>query len=257
MEHFDDIDLKRLADILFKHIAFIIAFTLIVGVGAFVYSEAVIAPEYESAITMYVINDSEVTLQKTYASDIQASQMLVDTYKVIVKSDTVLNKVSQKLEEKGLEGYTAEGLRQGITANAVEETEIFEVKVKADDPKTSYVIANVIADVAPDIIRDFVEASSVKIIDYAVEGNQVSPNVQKNMMLGLLIGLFLSCIFIILREVFDTRIKTDDELEQWFSYPMLAVIPDISSSQNRKTSGYYYRKHGTELYKTEMKEGGK
>ena len=129
MEHFDDIDLKRLADILFKHIAFIIAFTLIVGVGAFVYSEAVIAPEYESAITMYVINDSEVTLQKTYASDIQASQMLVDTYKVIVKSDTVLNKVSQKLEEKGLEGYTAEGLRQGITANAVEETEIFEVKV--------------------------------------------------------------------------------------------------------------------------------
>ncbi len=261
MEHFDDISLKRLMEILFKHISLILAVTLIAGVFAFVYSEAVLEPEYESSVTMYVINDSEHTVQKTYTSDIQASQMLVDTYKVIIKSDTVLNEVSKKLVEKGIDGYNASGLRQGITANAVDATEIFEVKVKSTDPETSYVIANVIADVAPDVIKDFVEASSVKIIDYALEGKQVSPNVQKNMMLGLLIGLFLSCLFVVLREIFDTRIKSEDELEQWFQYPLLAVIPDISASQGRKTSGYYYRKRGSEIYDYEKKEvagnGGK
>ncbi len=253
MEHFDDISLKRLAEILFKRISFIIAFTLVAGIFAFVYSEVVLVPKYESKVTMYVINEIESTSQKTFSSDIQTSKMLVDTYKVIIKSDTVLNEVSKKLAEKGVSGYNAEGLRSGITADAVDSTEIFEVKVKSTDPKDSYIIANVIADVAPDVIKDFVEASSVKIIDYALIGEKVSPNVQRNMVFGLLIGLFLSCLFVVLRELFDTRIKSEDELEQWFGYPMLAVIPDISDSQNRRTSGYYYRKHNSDLYEYSRK----
>ncbi len=256
MEQFEEINLKRLMDIIFKRISFIIAFTLIAGILAFVYSEVVLSPEYESAVTMYVINEKESTSQKTYSTDLQTSKMLVDTYKVIVKSDTVLNEVCRKLADKGMTGYTAERLRGGITASAVDETEIFEVKVRTTDPKGSHLIANVIADVAPNVIKDFVEASSVKIIDYALYGEKVYPNVQKNMILGLLIGLFLSCLFVILKEIFDTRIKSEDDLEQWFEYPMLAVIPDISASQNKRTSGYY-RRYGDDMYEYEMKEVAK
>lgn len=257
MEHFDDISLKRLADILLRRIGFIVAFTLLAGIFSFVYSEIMIAPEYESSVTIYVNNESENTMQKTLGSDIQASQMLVDTYIVIIKSDTVLNEVSRKLAENGLYGYNAEGLRSGINANAVDSTEIFEVKVKSNDPKSSYIIANVLADVAPDIIKDFVEASSVKIIDYALIGKKVSPNVQRNMVLGLLIGLFLSCLFVVMREIFDTRIKTEDELEQWFKLPILGVVPDIAGSQGRRSSGYYSYKRGTAAYEYNKKGAGK
>ncbi len=239
MEQFDDINLKRLADILLRKVGFIVAFTLLAGIFAFVYSEIMISPKYESSVTMYVNNESESTMQKTLGSDIQASQMLVDTYIVIIKSDTVLNEVNSKLIEEGLYSYNAESLRRAITANAVDSTEIFEVKVKSNDPKHAYIIANVIADVAPDIIKDFVEASSVKIIDYALIGEKVSPNVQRNMIFGLLIGLFLGCLIVVLREIFDTRIKTEDELEQWFKLPILGVVPDISESAAKRTNGYY------------------
>ncbi len=247
MEHFDDISLKRLAEILFKHISFIIAFTLFAGILSFVYSEVVLVPQYQSSVTMYVINEKESNNQKTFSSDIQTAKLLVDTYKVIIKSDTVLKEVSKKLAEKGLT-YSADALRGGITANAVDSTEIFEVKVKCTDPKDAYTIANVIADVAPAVIKDFVEASSVKIIDYAVKGKQVSPNVQRNMIFGLLIGLFLSCLFVVLRELFDTRIKSEDALEQWFEYPILAVIPEISDSLYRKSNTYYAKNHSKNLY---------
>ncbi len=257
MEQFDDINLRQLTDLLLRKIGLIIAITLLAGILAFVYSEIMISPEYESSVTMYVNNESESTMQKTLGSDIQASQMLVDTYIVIIKSDTVLNEVSKKLTEKELYGYTAEGLRNGITANAVDATEIFEVKVKSEDPKHAYIIANVIADVAPDIIKDFVEASSVKIIDYALIGEKVSPNVQRNMILGLLIGFFLSCLFVILREIFDTRIKTEDELEQWFKLPILGVVPDIADSQVKKTGGYYSYKRGTGAYEYSRKGADK
>lgn len=244
MEQFEDISLKRLTEILLRKVGFIVAVTFLAGVFAFVYSEIMIVPEYESSVTLLVNNETENTISKTYTSDIQASQMLVDTYIVIIKSDTVLNQVCQKLTEHGINDYDAERLRNSITASAVDATEIFEIKVRGTDEKNTYTIANVIADVAPDIIKDFVEASSVKVVDYAVLGERVSPNIQKNMIFGLIIGLFLSCLFVVLREIFDMRIKTEDELEQWFKIPILGVVPDIAETPSRRAGYYSYRRSG-------------
>lgn len=260
MEQFEDISLKRLAEILIKKIGFIVAATLITGVLAFIYSEMMIVPEYESSVSLYVNNETETTVNKTLGSDIQASQMLVDTYIVIIKSDTVLNQVSQKLIEKGIMGYDAETLRGSIAASAVDATEIFEVTVRDTEPMNTYTIANTIADVAPPIIQDFVEASSVKVIDYAVVGERVSPNIQKNMILGLIFGFLLSCLFVVLKEIFDMRIKDEDELEQWFKIPILGVIPDISNSQVKRQGYYSYRRDGqqyTYQQKGVKNDGGK
>lgn len=252
MEQFEDISLKRLAEILLKRIGFIVAATLIAGVLAFVYSEIMIVPEYESSVSLYVNNETESNVNKILGSDIQASQMLVDTYIVIIKSDTVLNQVSAKLLEKGIIGYDADALRESITASAVDTTEIFEVTVRDTDPMNTYTIANTIADVAPPIIQDFVEASSVKVIDYAIVGERVSPNIQANMLRGLIFGFLLSCLFVILKEIFDMRVKDEDELEQWFKVPILGVIPDITNSQTKR-QGYYSYRRGGKAYTYEQK----
>lgn len=263
MEQFEELNLRRLAEIIFKHIGMIIAVTLIAGILAFVYSETMIVPEYESAVSIYVNNEKSGESTKILSSDITASQMLVDTYVVIVKSDTVLNQVSDRLYDEGITGYNANILRDKITAESVDQTEIFQINVRDTDPKNTYMIANIIAEVCPEVIKDFVEASSVKVIDYAVMGVRVAPNIQNNMLLGLAMGLFLSCAFVVLREIFDMRIKTEDELEQWFKLPILGVVPDITSSQQVKRSGYYsyqaYRRSSgeNENKKEEKGNGGK
>ena len=253
MEQFEEISLKRLTEILMASISFIVVITLLVGIIAFVYSETMIVPEYESSVTMYVNNESGKNSDKILGTDITASQMLVDTYIVIIKSDTVLNKVVEQLEGQGITGYTAKSVREKLTASATNETEIFQVTIRDTNPMHTYAIANVIADVAPPIIKDFVEASSVKVIDYAVEGIRVSPNIQKNTILGLLLGFLLSCGFVILREMFDMRVKTEDELEKWFGLPILGIVPDIGNPQNKK-SGYYYYKRGSRNYEYRREE---
>lgn len=241
MEQFEEISLKRLAEMLLSKISLIIAVTLIFGVAAFVYSETMVVPEYASSATLYVSNERGTSMNKTLGSDITASQMLVDTYVVIIKSDTVLNQVCDVLSEHGVTGYTADALRGSITASAIDETEVFKVTVKDTDPHNSYLIANVIADLAPSIIHDFIEASTVKVVDYAVEGEKVSPNIQNNTLLGLLLGLFLSCGFVVLRELFDMRVKNEEELGKWFNLPVLGVVPDINNPRSRRTNYYYYR----------------
>lgn len=262
MEQFEELNLKRLAEIIFKNIGMIIAVTLIAGILAFVYSETMIVPEYESAVSIYVNNEKSGASNKILSSDITASQMLVDAYVVIVKSDTALNQVCDRLNDEGITGYNANILRTKITASSVDNTEIFKINVRDTDPENTYMIANIIAEVCPEVIKDFVEASSVKVIDYAVMGVRVAPNIQNNMLLGLAVGLFLSCAFVVLKEIFDMRIKTEDELEQWFKLPILGVIPDITSSQQVKRSGYYsyqsYRRNSEtyEKKKEEEKDNG-
>ncbi len=258
MEQFEELNLKRLVEIIFKNIGAIVAVTLIAGILAFVYSETMIVPEYESAVSIYVNNKKMEDRQQILSSDIAASQMLVDTYVVIVKSDTVLNEVAARLEEEGIPGYYAALLRSKIDASSVDNTEIFEITVRDTNPEHTYTIANTIADVAPEIIKDFVEASSVKVVDYAVRGIRVAPNIQNNMILGLALGLFLSCAFVVLKEIFDMRIKTEEELEQWFKLPILGVVPDISTSSQTKRSGYYsYRRSSRAYeYRREAKENG-
>ena len=252
-QQFEEISFKRLTEILMQSISMIVAVTIIVGIIAFVYSETMVVPEYESTVSLYVNNESGKNTDKILGTDITASQMLVDTYIIIIKSNTVLNEVCEKLEEQGIEGYDAESLAKKINASATNETEIFAVTVRDTNPKHTYMIANIIADVAPPIIKDFVEASSVKVIDYAKEGKRVSPNIQRNTILGLLIGLILSCGFVVLREMFDMRIKTEDDLTKMLELPILGIIPDINDPQNRK-SGYYYYKRGSRNYEYRKEE---
>lgn len=253
MEQFGEINLKRLMEIFMASISLIVVVTLVVGVLAFVYSETMIVPEYESSVTLLVNNDDGQRIDKVLGADLTASQMLVDTYIIIIKSDTVLNMVSQELVNRGIKGYSAEKLRQSLSASAKDETEIFTVTITGVDPEHTYTIANVIADVAPPIIKDFVEASSVRVVDYAIKGKRVSPNIQKNTILGLLVGLLLSCGFVLLRELFDMRVKTEEDLTRWFDLPILGVVPDIEHPHSGK-GGYYYYRRGTRQYEYRKEE---
>ena len=226
MEQFETINFKHILKVLFSKLGYIIAVTLIVGILSFVYSETMISPQYESKISMYVNNESHKSVNKVLGSDITASQMLVDTYIVMLKSNTVLNEVSNILDESGIKGLDAEKLRGCITAKAMDETEVFEIKVKGSDPEQTYIIANVIADVAPKLIQTFVEASSIKVVDYASKGECVSPDVKKNTGLGLIIGFAFACLLVLIIDLFDTRIKYEEQLKAW-PLPVLGCIPNL------------------------------
>lgn len=54
----------------------------------------------------------------------------------------------------------------------------------------------------------------------------------KHIILGMLAGLFLSCLFITLQYLLDGTLKTRDELEIMYSLPMLAAICRKGSKKN-------------------------
>lgn len=228
----EQIDIKRLIEIVLDRIVSIVVITLIFGLMAFALSEYFITPKYESEITMYVNNkrasvDNSMET-KMLTSDITASQLLVPTYIEMLKSDNVLQEVSEVVEDKTGKKFTILEIKKMLEAKAVDDTEIICVSIQDSNAAIAKEIANTIAEVAPVKIQEFIELSDVRIIDTAkISKTPVFPNVRNNTILGALLGMVLSISFILLRELFDVRVKSADDLIARFNYPVLGTIPEI------------------------------
>ena len=253
----EQIDIRRMAQIVFDHILSIAVITLLCGMASFAISNYFVTPNYASSITMYVNNyrgGSIADLEsRTLTSDITASQQLVPTYIAMITSDNILQAVADRYNDTTGQLYNIGRLKSMITAQAINNTEILKVTVKMPDAAGAQELANIIASVAPGKIQEFVEKSDVRIIDTAqISTNPVSPNVKLNTILGGLFGMIVSVAFILLRELFDVRVRTGDDLVQRFSYPVLGTIPEIFVSYDSESSA-----NGGDTYEAESKNNGK
>lgn len=215
-----------------------------VGAGAIalIITEQCITPMYTASVTIYVNNARGEQIGEYISStDLSTAQKLVSTYTIMIKSDTVLEKVA---EASGLD-ITASQIRSAMSAEQVNSTEVFVVKITHPVPAIAAQLANAVAEVAPGEIENFVVGSSTRIIDYAkVPTYPTSPNRNRNMMLGSLMGFALSMLYITLRFMLDVRIKSEEDLNLLFELPVLAQIPSFSSGKSKRSNGYGYDDSG-------------
>lgn len=199
----------------------------ILGAGvAFAYSAYYLTPLYDSSISLYVNNrmdrgDSEYVS----TSDMSASRSLVSTYITISRSDRVLTRVSEALDNQFSTAY----LKSVVSAKQQGQTELFTVTVTTTDPQRSSLIANAIADVFPSVLSDIVEGSSAKVIDYGkVPTKKSFPDNTKNTLIGLLIGFVIAGIIVLINFVTDVRVMDEEDLSAICDYPLLGQIPDFT-----------------------------
>ena len=238
----EKIDIKQMVEIVLDRIVSIVVITLIFGLISFALSKYFLTPKYASSITMYVNNrrnvaESDVMETRILSGDITASQMLVPTYIEMIKSDNVLREVADQVEDRTKKKFSAGKIRAMMTVEAVSDTEIIKVSIRTTDPGVAREIADTIARVAPKKIQKFIELSKVQIIDEAkISSTPVSPNIRMNTIIGALLGFVLSISFILLKELFDVRVKSVDDLVNRFDYPVLGTIPEIFISYDESYS---------------------
>ena len=241
-----EIDLQKLLLAFLRKWWLIVAAGILGGVIALYYTANFVTPLYQAKVTIYVNNiKSSQQLESISSSNLSTSQRLVNTYVNIIKSDTVLEKVA---EASGLD-ITAGRIRSVMSADQVDDTEMFNVIITHADPALAAQIANAVAEVAPGEIGTFVEGSSAKIVDYAkVPSAPSSPNTRRNCMMGILVGIVVALAYVTIRFLLDVRIKDEEDLNMLFDLPVLAQIPAFipEGSKRGRTSGYGYGSHSAE-----------
>jgi len=234
-----EIDLMGILNMIKRRLLWIVLSAAVCAVAVWGLSKYCIAARYTATVTMYVYSDaSRVSLPASTASitssELTASQTLVDTYIVILKSDTVLEKIRNALN---LDCSVAD-LESKISAHSVNNTEVFSVSVEDTDPKLAQEIANKVAEIAPAEIVRVVKAGGVEIIDYAGFPAESSfPNVKQNVVIGLAIGTVLSFLLFLVIELFNTKIRCEEDISTNFEIAVLGYIPQLAETGPKAEKG--------------------
>ena len=64
------------------------------------------------------------------------------------------------------------------------------------------------------------------------ESSPISPNRQLNMLVGVVLGLFISVVVVFLLENLDVSISTIEDIEDFMKLPVLGIIPNILSEKH-------------------------
>lgn len=239
-----EINIGEIIRLFIKNIKIIIPSIVLFGLSFFIVSYFFISPKYVSSIYLYVNNKESEYSQALNINDINASQKLVNTYIVILKNDEVLKKVGNRLLEEynkdDLNNYlglsqvngkyilSTNSLRSVLTMGAVDNTEVLKIQAETKNPELSASICQIIADEAPSVLKRIVKAGSVEVIGTAeVSYQKSSPNNKKNGIIGALLGLFLSVLFVVLRYALDRTVKGEEDLKNILDIPVLGEIPDL------------------------------
>ena len=231
------IDLKQVFTLLLRRSPVIVAFMLVFGIAAFIYSNFFATPIYQATASFHVNNQQGLSSSiKVQGADITTARMLVNSYINMIHTDLVMDEVANAANASGI-GYTPNQIKRMVAATDMdEEAPLFMIAVNNPDPEVAQLIANIIADVAPGLIQGIVKGSEAVIVDRAkLPEYPVSPNVRRTTLIGLIIGLVLGVVLVMLMSALDTRIKSSEYLSQRYDdVPILGIIPNISADLVRK-----------------------
>lgn len=218
----ESLTVQQIFRVLLRKWWIILISVIVCGSIAFTYSTYVVQPQYTSIGTMVVNNKQNRETTAININDINASQKLVNTYAIILKSTAFVNRVKEKIDLN----YSVSQIKSMATYSSVNNTEVLAVSIVSGNPEHSAIIAETILDLATEEIVKYAEVGSVKILDHAnLPVAPSSPNIPLNTLIGILLGAVLSVLLIFILEMLDTRIKSADDLGNRYNLPVLGVIP--------------------------------
>lgn len=202
----------------------IVVLAVLVGGGTFAYSKLTSVPQYSSSATVYINTQTEQKADDINVSAITNAQELMPTYIEILSSKPFLETISDDIGNK----YDYKQIKGMTSYSSKTDTNILSITVKANDSHDAFLIAESISHNTPDEIRRVFEGGSVKLINNAEESMSPIPsNSLKRGLIGFVAGAALAALIIFLINIFDTRVKSSEELSSKYGLPILGEIPNL------------------------------
>lgn len=242
----EELDLKQLFKIFWNKRLHIITIVLVFLIIGSVYTFTFVKPKYK-AYTTLVLAQSDVMARNTDSAtsvqegqitqtDLTLNQKLVPTYRELVKTKNVLREVIKELRLT----VSEEELRKNVTVNLVEDTELIKITVTNKSALDAKNIANKIAEIFSDRVKEIYKINNITIVDEAEEPMEPY-NIShiKDLAIFMAIGLVAAVIYVLVANLLDTTVKSAEDIEKELEISVLASIPIIKDEKNINKGGIY------------------
>nr|WP_307715200.1 polysaccharide biosynthesis tyrosine autokinase [Williamsia muralis] len=236
----------------------ILVITLLCGLAGLIFS-ALQEPTYRSTATLYVTSGNENNAQTAYQGSL-ASQQRVTSYTQLVDSDAV---VADALDPDDL-GLSMAEARSALSASTTPETVLLNISAESHNRDTAADLANAAAKSMTEYVTRLETPTGSKtplanltiVTPASISDDPVTPRTERNTALGLVIGLLLGVAAVFLRDKYNNKIRTEDEVSSITTAPVLASVPSdellkkqglIDFSSGATLAAEAYRKLRTNL----------
>ena len=118
-------------------------------------------------------------------------------------------------------------LKNSVTVSSVKETEIIKITVTTKIPVNSSKIANEIAKVFAEKVKEIYSIENVQVVDEAETPTTPSNiNHRKDIIVFAFIGVVVAAMYVLIANMLDTTVKTAEDVEKQFKVTsILLSIP--------------------------------
>ena len=178
-------------------------------------------PLYESYSTIILTNDSNKSINQY---DLSLNSDLIETYKEIIKSNLVINRVISNLNLD----YNASDFKNKIKIESVNGTDLIKIRARDSNNVVARDIVREIDNILKEEVESFYNIKNIKIVDNPIVLNTpCNMNIFKELIIVVFISLSVSVMILFLIYYFDDTVKSKEKLENELNFPVIGEIPKV------------------------------
>ena len=217
--------LLELLQLLRKHLKLVVILPLACAVLMAGYSAFLMHDTYTASASMYVLAKDDGESNTNLSTDLNASQMISNDVAKLLTSDRVL---SETADEVGLDNLSA----YSVSVSSETTSRVIQLSVTGANPQTAADITNSMVDNVSQIAREVMSVESVNAIDRAtVPASPSGPNRTLYVAVAFMAGLFLAVAIVVVADMLNTKVRSEDEVEELLGIPVVGRIPAMKEER--------------------------
>ncbi len=225
-----ELDLKDYIKIIRKRlwmiVIIVVCSTLVTGLVSYLF----IKPVYEAS-TKLIVNKSMdrvgTSVDQLNINDINLNIRLIDTYKEIIKTPAIMEKVADQYPALSL---SVGELISKVRVSSVNNTQVMTLIVQDESYNKAVEIVNAVSKVFQKEISNIYKVDNVSLLNEAKPMDNpvpVKPNPKLNIAISLVVSLMVAFGIAFLLEYLDDTIKSEEDIQNILGLPTLAMISKI------------------------------
>ena len=215
--------LLELLSLLRKHLTLVIVLPLVCALATAAYCWGVLPNEYTAETSIYALtktsSNADASSEVVTSNDLSASQMLANDFAELAKNDQIQNATAESIGLDNLKGYN-------IQVNSSNTTRIIKVSVTGRDPESCAVVANELAEEIGETAVRIMNIEAVNVVSEAKAPESPSgPRRPLYTLVALLVGFFAAVAIVVVRDMLDTTIRSDEEATELLEAPVIGRFP--------------------------------
>ncbi len=216
--------LLELLSLLKKHLGLVIALPVVCALAMGLYSIIFMGDTYTASTSMYVLSSNESS-STSLSTDLSASQMVANDVATLLESDRAITSTAEDLGLDDLDDYS-------VSVSSATTSRVITLSVTGTSAEGAAAVANAMVQNVAEIAVEVMGVEAVNVIDQATAPtNPSGPNRPLYAAVAFLAGLFLAVAIVVMGDMLNTKVRSQDEVEELLGVPVIGRIPAMKGAR--------------------------